>query len=311
MEYELAIIGGGPAGVAAGIYASRKQLKSILITEEFGGQSSVSENIQNWVGTPSISGAKLAESFTQHLHAYANDFVDITAGERVARISETKNGFEITTSNQKTITVKTVLIASGGRRRKLEIPGAKEFEQKGLTYCASCDGPLFSGMDVVVIGGGNAGFETAAQLLAYAKSVSLLNRSNEFKADPQTVEQVLSNPIMRAVKNATPTAILGDKFVNAIRYTDQISGTEKELPASGIFVEIGMIPNSDFLGDLVDLDQYKRIVVNPKNQRSSKSGIWAAGDVTDALYHQNNIAAGDGVKALEDIYIYLKTGSHT
>jgi len=306
MEYDLAIIGGGPAGVGAGIYASRKQLKTIFITFEFGGQSSVSEEIQNWIGTISISGAELAKNLKEHLEAYKDNFVEIIEGECVNLVEDKNGGFIVKTNNKKEFSTKTLLLATGANRRKLEVPGAKEFDQKGLTYCASCDGPLFQGQDVAVIGGGNAGFETAAQLLAYTKSVTLLHHNPEFKADPVTVKRVLADPKMKAIANADTIEINGDKFVTGLKYKDKESGDEKELTVNGIFVEIGLVPNTDLVKDLVELDEYKRIVVNPKNQKTSVEGVWAAGDCTNELYHQNNIAAGDGVKAAEDIYVYLK-----
>jgi len=210
-------------------------------------------------------------------------------------------------TDKETYQAKTVLVATGSHRRKLPTEGADKFEHKGLTYCATCDGPLFADMDVVVIGGGNAGFETAAQLLAYAKSVTLLNRSPEFKADPITVKKVLENPKMKAITNAETVEIKGDKFVDTLIYTDKESGEKHELKVSGIFVEIGLIPSTSLVDGLVELDKVKRIVVDPKNQQTSVDGVWAAGDCTNELYHQNNIAAGDAVKAIEDIYVYLKT----
>lgn len=303
--YDLIIIGGGPAGCAAGVYAARKKLKSLLITEEFGGQSIVSEGIQNWIGAPVIPGAELAKSLENHVRTYAEGVVDIVDGVRIAKVEKTGDTFTVTDSTGKTYESKTVLVATGGQRRRLAVPGADEFEHKGLTYCASCDGPLFAGQDVAVVGGGNAGFETASQLLAYAKSVTLLHRSPEFKADPITVEKVLKHPNMTALKNAEPTTVMGDKFVTGLKYKDTTTGEEKGLSVSGIFIEIGMVPSTDFVKGLVDLDPIGRIVTNAKNQQTSTSGVWAAGDCTDELYHQNNIAAGDGVKALEDIYIHL------
>jgi len=305
--YDLAIVGGGPGGIAAGIYASRKQLKTVFVTKEWGGQSVVSPDIQNWVGTISISGEQLAKDLRDHLEAYANDVVDIVSGSNVTSAEKIEGGYKITTENGDSYEAKTLLITAGSGRRKLNVPGAEEFDQKGLTYCASCDGPLFSGQDVVVIGGGNAGFETAAQLLAYAKSVTLLHRSEEFKADPVTVKKVLQNPKMTAITNADTTEILGDKFVTGLKYKDTKSGEEKELAATGIFIEIGLVPNTSYLGDLVELDTVKRIKVNPRTQQSSKEGIWAAGDCSDGMFHQNNIAVGDAVKATEDIYNYLHT----
>ncbi len=302
--YDVAIIGGGPAGIAAGVYASRKQLKSVLIAKEWGGQSAVSAEIQNWIGTVSVSGADLAKNLKRHLDAYAGDTVTTVEGA-AAKVEPANEGFRVTTEDGKTYEAKTVLVASGAHRRKLNVPGADTFDQKGLTYCASCDGPLFSDMDVAVVGGGNAAFETAAQLLAYTKSVTLLQHGPEFKADPVTVKKVLSNPKMHALTNAETVEVKGGDFVTGIVYRDTETNETTELPVSGIFVEIGILPTTEFVKDLVELDPYKRIVVDARNQRTSREGIWAAGDCTNELYHQNNIAAGDAVKAIEDIYVSL------
>lgn len=296
MIYDLAIIGGGPAGVAAGVYAARKNLRTVFITKDWESQSVVSEGIENWIGTIKIPGHEFAKSMENHLRAYAKDAVDIKVGESVEKIEA---GFKIKT-NKAEYEAKTVLITTGSMRKKLEVKGADVFEHKGLTYCASCDGPLFGGQDVVVIGGGNAGFESAAQLLAYCKSVTLLNRSETFRADPVTVEKVSQHPNFKIVKNANIQEVLGDKFVTGIKYNDTV------LPVAAIFVEIGSIPTTYFAKDLVTMTPNNNIVVDPRTQRTSVEGIWAAGDCTDGLYHQNNIAAGDAVKALEDIYLYLK-----
>lgn len=304
MEYDLVIIGGGPAAASAGVYAARKKLKTALIATEIGGQSTESQDIQNWIGTVSISGTDLAKSFKEHLEAYKADVVEIFEGQTVTSVEKDGDLFVTKTNKDESFSSKAVLVASGANRRKLDVPGAEEFEHKGLTYCASCDGPLFTDMDVAVIGGGNAGFETAAQLLAYAKSVTLLHRGDQFKADPVTVEKVLADPKMTGILNANTTKVMGEKFVTGLTY--EMNGEEKELPVSGIFVEIGMVPSTNFVEGLVDMDDYKRIKVNCKNQQTSVPGIWAAGDCTDELYHQNNIAAGDAVKALEDIYVHLK-----
>ena len=302
--YDLAIIGGGPAAVAAGVYASRKRLKTIFIAKEFGGQSAVSADVQNWIGTKSISGLELANNFKEHLKAYAGDVVTIREGVLVETVEKTDGKFFIKTKNENYET-KTVLIATGSGRRKLTVPGAEKYENKGIVYCASCDGPLFAEMDVAVIGGGNAGFETAAQLLAYAKSVVLLHRGDEFKADPVTVKAVLSNPKMHAILRVEILEVKGAEFVQEIVYREKDSGNKVEMSVQGIFVEIGSLPATDFVSKLVERNQFSNIIVDPKNQRTSVEGIWAAGDCTDGLYHQNNIAAGDAVKALEDIYMYL------
>ena len=304
---DLLIIGGGPAGVAAGVYAARKYLKTVLIAEEIGGQSTVSDGIQNWIGTVNISGADLAKSLKTHLEAYKGTVLDVQAGERVEALVKTAEGFTVTCKSGKEFSAKAVLIASGANRRKLLVPGADTFEHKGVTYCASCDGPLFSDQDVAVVGGGNAGFETALQLLAYAKSVTLIHRHDDFKADAITVEKALAHPNMTVLTKTEPVAVLGEKFVNGLVVKNRDTEEVSTLAVSGIFVEAGVVPNTAFAKDVVELDAIGRVVTNPKNQHTSVEGVWAAGDCTDELYHQNNIAAGDAVKALEDIYVWLKT----
>jgi len=300
--YDLIIIGGGPAGTAASVYASRKQLKTLLITKEFGGQSVVSEDIQNWIGFPNISGADLAKSFKTHVETYKGDVLEVKENESVEMIEKTDAGFSVKT-DKNSYETKTILVVTGSHRRQIAVPGADRLEHKGLTYCASCDGPLFSGQDVAVIGGGNAAFETSAQLLAYAKSVTLINRSDIFKADEVTVDKVLTHPNMKAIKGAELLEILGDKFVSGLKY--KTNEGEQELAVNGIFAEIGSIPTTGFVDGLVEMTEYKQIKVDPKTQQTSLPGIWSAGDCTDGLYHQNNIAAGDAVKALEDIYLWL------
>ena len=304
---DLIILGGGPAGVAAGVYAARKHLHTTLIAAEIGGQSIVSEGIENWIGTPKISGADLAKDLRTHLDALQGHHLELMIGERAAKLAKENGAFTVTTDSGKTVSARAVLVATGAGRRKLDVPGAEKFENKGVTYCASCDGPLFADMDVVVVGGGNAGFETAAQLLAYAKSVTLIHRHKEFKADKVTVEKVTADPKMRVITHAEPVEVIGEQFVTGLRYRDKDSGEISELAVSGVFVEAGVIPNTQFVEGLLELDPVKRVVTDPRNQRTSVEGVWAAGDCTDELYHQNNIAAGDGVKALEDLYLWVKT----
>lgn len=305
MTYDLIIVGGGPAGTSAAVYAARKKLKTLFITFEWGGQSVVSEKIYNWIGTPAISGSELAASFKKHVETNTGETLEVKEGEKASKIEKNGEGFFVHTESGEKFETKTVLISTGSGRRKLEAKNADQLEHKGLTYCASCDGPLFSDMDVVVIGGGNAGFESAAQLLAYCKSVTLLHRSDTFRADEITVEKISKNPKFKAIKNVDVLEVKGDKFVEGIVYKDKNSGEEVTLPVSGIFVEIGQIPNTDFVKDIVPLDEYNRIKINPLNQKTETPGIWAAGDCSNVLYHQNNIAAGDGVRALEDIYLAI------
>lgn len=303
--YDLIIIGGGPAGISAGVYASRKQLKTLFLTTDWGGQSIVSPDIQNWIGTPSISGDQLAKDLESHLRTYAGEWVEIKDKAPVTNIESNEDVHTVHYGDKQSAQGRAVLIASGSKRRRLDVPGADEFEHKGLTYCATCDGPIFAGQEVAVVGGGNAAFETAAQLLAYAKSVTLINRGDTFKADPVTVEKVLAHPNMQAVKNASISGIQGDKFVSGLTYKDADS-KEQSLAVTGIFVEIGMIPNTDYATNAVDLDDYKRVIIDPWTQQTSTPGIWSAGDCTNIKYHQNNISAGDAVRALEDIYVHLK-----
>ncbi len=295
--------GGGPAGVAAGVYAARKRILALLLVKEWGGQSVVSPDIQNWIGTVSVSGSGLAKMLENHVRAYADDVLDIKEGAAIS-ISKSKKGtFILNTENGTKYEGKAVLVCSGSRRKKLEIPGAKEFDNKGISYCSSCDAPIFKDKDVVVIGGGNAGFEAALQLLSYASSVTLLEQRDKFTADPVTVDKVLENPKMKAITGVQVVEIKGNALVSSIVYE---KGGRHELEIGGVFVEIGAIPNSDFVKDLTELNKYGEIIVDHKTQRSSLLGIWAAGDVTDVLYKQNNISCGDAVKALEDIYIWLQ-----
>lgn len=304
MLFDLAIIGGGPAGVAAGVYAARKKLKTIFIAKDFGGQSSVSTGIENWIGTKRIDGAELAKNLEEHLRAYAADVVTIQSGEWVKKISKDGVDFRITT-DKSAYDARAVLVATGSARRKLPAKDADRLEHKGLTYCASCDGPVFAGKQVAVVGGGNAAFESVAQLLAYCPKVYLIHRGDSFKADEIITERVLANPKTEVIKNAEVIEVKGEKFVEALVYRDKNTKEEKELPVEGIFVEIGSVPATEFAQGLVERNQYGQIVTNAKNQRASVEGVWAAGDCTDGLFHQNNIAAGDAVKALEDIYLYL------
>lgn len=314
--YDLLIIGGGPAGVAAGVYASRKQLKTLFVTESFEGQSAVSEGIENWIGTIKISGADLAKSLENHLKAYAGNIVDIKTHCRVTSITKHTDytdlaplfNISITDSFSGEVTesiVKTILIATGSTRRKTEAKNADIYEHKGLTYCATCDGPVFSGQDVAVLGGGNAAFESAAQLAAYCKTVTIINRSETFRADPVTVEKVSAKENVKIIKGVKVDEIVGEKFVKGLIYSSPTiaNGEPQTLPVGGIFVEIGLLPNTTFVKDVVELDSHGKIIIDSRTQLSKTSGIWAAGDCTDGLNHQNNIAAGDAVKALEDIYV--------
>jgi len=299
--YDIIIIGGGPAGVGAGVYSARKKMKTLLITESFGGQSVVSADIQNWIGTSSISGFDLAKNLEAHLRAQ-ND-IDIIDTENVLKVSKNKReGFIVETSSGKKHETKTVLLASGSRRKKLDIPGEKEFDGKGVVYCSICDAPIFKDMDVAVVGGGNAGLEAVIDLLPYAKHIFLLHRGTALKGDKVTQEKILPHKNVQVIFSAETREIHGDSTVTGLTYFDKTSGQSKTLSVQGVFVEIGIIPNSEIVKGLVKQNEYGMVITNPENQRTSEPGIWAAGDITDGKYRQNNISVGDAIKAVLDIY---------
>jgi alkyl hydroperoxide reductase subunit F len=304
--YDLIIIGGGPGGVAAGVYAARKKMKTLLITDSFGGQSLVSNDIQNWIGTKSISGFDLGKSLEEHLRAQED--IEIIDSELVTSVEKNDGGFSVTTDGGKKIETKYMLITSGSRRRKLGVPGEKEFDGKGVVYCTTCDAPLFGGKTVAVVGGGNSAIEGVIDLLQYASKIYWMVRSDVLKCDEITQEKIKSDPRVEIFWNTQIEEIHGEKFVNGVKYKNMKTGESKELPLDGVFVEIGLLPNSEFVKDLVALNEYGHIIVDAKTQQTNCPGIWAAGDVTDGLYNQNNVSVGDSVKALLNIYDQLKKG---
>jgi len=305
MTYDLIILGGGPGGVAAGVYAARKKIKTLLITDVFGGQSLVSDDIQNWIGTPLISGFDLAKNLEAHVRS--QEGIDIREGDLAARVERAnESGFRIQTQQGEIFDTRALLLTTGSRHRKLGVPGEKELEGKGVVYCATCDAPLFKGKRVAVVGGGNSGLEAVVDLFSYALKVYLLHRRDSLKGDAVTREKIENNPDQATILyNVGVQEIRGDKWVTGLTYKDNKTGEVRTLDVEGIFVEIGSSPNSEIVADFVDRNKYGEIVVDPKTQRSSFSGIWAAGDVTDCFYKQNNISVGDAVKAVLNINTFL------
>ena len=301
--YDLVIIGGGPGGIAGGVYAARKKLKTALIAESFGGQSITSADIQNWIGTQSISGFDLAKNLENHLRAQRG--LEIIDGDLVIKVEKINNGFSVATQQGKILETKTILICSGSRHRKLGILGERELDGKGVAYCSTCDAPLFSDKTVAVIGAGNAGLEAVRDLLSYAEKVYMLVRSEKIKGDPLTFDQIKSDQRVEIIYNAEAKEIFGQQFVTGLAYLDKPSNEMKKLELSGVFIEVGSMPNAEFLGDLVQKTPYSEIIVNAVNQQTSQLGIWAAGDVTMSPYRQNNISAGDAVKSILNIQEYL------
>ena len=320
--YDVIIIGGGPAAAAAAVYCARKKLKTVLITESFGGQSIVSDDIQNWIGEPHISGFDLAKKFENHVRAYP-DAVDIKMPEKAVKVLSYKKGgtdsatgvlsrldivsyFEVKTDQGNTYEGKAVILTAGARRRKLGIPGEEKLNGKGVAYCSTCDAPLFSGRKVAVVGGGNAGLEAVIDLFPYAEEVYLVEYGELLKGDPVTQEEIKKNPKLKAILlNSQTLEVLGDKFVSGLKYKDRKTNEEKILEVGGIFVEIGSVPNSEMVKGLVDLDKYGQVIIDSKHASTSHPGIFAAGDITDDPYKQNNISAGDAVKAALGAYNHL------
>lgn len=299
--YDLIIVGGGPAGISAGVYAARKRIKTLLLAEEIGGQSIISSEIQNWIGVKSISGYDLAKSLEEHLRAQ-DGTIEIVTGDLAAAVEKSAGGFRVKTKKGQEYETKYLLLAAGSHRRRLGVPGEKEFEGKGVYYCSICDAPLFPDKTVAVVGGGNAGLEAVRDLDPYAKKIYVLVRSNALKGDPITQEKVKNNPKVEVIYGALTQSIMGKEFVSGLTYQEAAGGGLKELALDGVFVEIGAVPNSDMVKGLVNLNERGEVVVDHKTQRSSDPGIWAAGDVADVLYKQNNISAGDAIKAVLNIY---------
>jgi NADH-dependent peroxiredoxin subunit F len=302
--YDTIIIGGGPAGAAAAVYAARKKLKTMIVVEEFGGQSLVSANIENWVGEVSISGRELAAKLEQHVRAQKE--VEIRTGERVVAVKAAPDcTFEVSTDKGGAFWSKTVIVATGGRRRRLNIPGEDRFSGRGMANCSTCDAPFFAGKDVAVVGGGNTALEMVIDLASYARQIHLLIRGDKLKGDPVIQEKVLGSSKLQQLNNVEVQEILGEQSVTGLRYRDLKSGEVKELAVNGVFVAIGTVPNSDFVRNLVDTNQAGEILVDHLTAKTSRRGIFAAGDVTNDPFKQNNISAGDAVRAALSAYLYI------
>jgi alkyl hydroperoxide reductase subunit F len=306
--YDLIIIGLGPAGVAAAVYAGREKLKTLVLGEQIGGQSAVSTNIQNWIGTPSMSGEQMAAGLGAHLEAVKED-VTVHAGTAVTALAQinrdNKTIFRITTQNHDVYEASTVLIASGARRRKLEIPGEEKFLERGVSYCTTCDAPLMLDNKVAVVGGGNAGLEAVIDLLPYASQISLLEITGHLGGEKIIRDLALNNEKTAVLLLVKPVEILGAQAVTGLVYEDVLSKERKKLELEAIFIAIGSIPNSEFAKDLVETNTFGEIIVDPLSGRTSLIGIWAAGDVTSLPYKQNNIAMGDAVRATLNLRDYL------
>lgn len=302
-RYDVIIIGGGPAGVAAGVYAARKKMKTLLVAEMMGGQSSVSATIENWIGEVSVRGFEFAQKLEKHVRAQED--IDIQTGVRVTRITKTDRGFLVETNKKEAFETKTIVYAGGGKHRHLDIPGEERFVGKGVVYCSTCDAPFFRGKTVAVVGGGNSGLEACQDLYPYAEKIYLLSRGT-LTGDATLQNEVTCNQKVTVVPNAQPKEILGEASVTGLVYSDDATGKEITLSVGGVFVEIGMIPDVQPLRELVTCNDRGEIVIDHRTGATSCPGIFAAGDATDLFFRQNNIAAGAGAIAALSAYEYSK-----
>jgi len=295
--YDLIIIGAGPAGITAAVYAARKELDFLVISQDIGGQAAWSGDIENYTGYQFITGPELAAKFEEHMRKYG---IRLKENEEVLDISRTVENITVKT-NKGEYEARSLIVASGKKSRELGVPGEKEFKSKGLTYCATCDGPLFAGKDVAVIGGGNSALDAAIQLMKVCRSVTVVNLSSGLTGDSVMQEKVTGAANVRVLNQALVKAIFGDKFVSGIGIEKE--DKEETLAVQGVFVEIGLIPNSAFAGILAK-NGFGEIKVNCRNQ-TNLPGIFAAGDVTDVPEKQIIIAAGEGSKAALSAFRYL------
>ena len=297
--YDLIIAGAGPAGITAGVYAARKKMNFLILTQDVGGQATWSGDIQNYIGYQFITGIELAEKFKEHLVAFD---VELKEGEPVSRIEKTGDHFKVIT-NEKEYEAKTVILASGRKPRKLEAPGEDKYLGRGVTYCATCDGPLFAGKDVAVIGGGNAGFDAVLQLINIANKIYVVEIGPEIKADPIMVEKAEKSGKVTIYTNAKVESIYGETFVSGIKVMRKKGILDLEV--QGVFIEIGSIPASSIVTD-INKNEFGEIVVDCKS-RTSIPGLFAAGDVTNVPAKQIIVACGEGCKALLAAFEHLST----
>ncbi len=305
--YDVIIIGGGPGGVAAGVYTARKQMKTLFLTQDFLSQSVVSASIENWIGTVTVPGYEFGQMLEKHLRAQEN--IEIKTGTKAAKVSErAEGGYVVETEVGEKFETKTVIIASGGRHRHLEVPGEEKFVGKGVVYCSTCDAPFFRDRKVAVVGSGNSALEAVEDLIPYAKEIVLLVRSGELKGDKVTQDNIFTSPKVSVRYHVTTQSILGENKVEGIALMNTETNTPEEIALDGVFVEIGMLPNTEFVKDIVELNEGGEIVVDARTASTSKPGIFATGDATDLPYKQNNISAGVGVTAALSAYDFIRKG---
>lgn len=297
--FDLIIIGAGPAGITAAVYAARKQMNFLVVTQDIGGQTVLSGDIENYTGYQFVTGPELAAKFEEHMRQYG---ITVKEDEEVIELKKQDKTIVVTT-NKGDYEARSVIIASGKRSRELGVVGEREFKNKGLTYCATCDGPLFSGKDVAVVGGGNSGLDATLQLMNIAKHVYVLDMAADLTGDQIMQEKIKQSEKVSIYNNSRVTAIEGDALVQSIRI--EKDKKEETLAVQGVFVEIGLIPNSEFVQGIQKNEQGE-IKVNSHGE-TNVEGVFAAGDVTDVPEKQIVIAAGEGSKACLSAFKYLST----
>lgn len=301
--YDLIIIGGGPAGMTAGIYAGQQKNKTLLITKVFGGQiSRKAVMIENYPGFEEIAGAELIKRFKKHLRKFPVEILNDT----VVKVEKDGKNFRVLTGEgRREFQARAVIVASGADPRPLEVPGEKEFIGRGVSYCVTCDGPLFQNKEVAVIGGGNAGLEAAIALAQWVKKISILEFLPKLSADAINIQKVKDLGKVEIITNVEIKEIKGEEFVKALIYQNRDSNELKTLKIDGVFIEIGSIPATNFVKDLVDFNEKDEIIVNPYTAETKTQGLFAAGDVDNVLYKQIVIGCGEGAKASLSAIKYL------
>src|SRR3989344_4050688 len=301
--FDLIIIGAGPAGVSAAIYAARQRLNILMLSKDLGGQvAKKAVDIENYPGFEKISGPELVELYKKQLKA--ND-LEVMLDE-VVGIKKPANTFLVETKSGKTFESVAIIVTSGAESKLINVPGEEEFAGKGVSYCSLCDGPIFKNKTVAVVGGGNNGFESALFLSNYVKHVTILEYGDKINADAENQELVARNKNIEIITNAKVQKIEGKVFVNAIYYQSRASGTEKKLDVSGVFVEIGYSPATLFLNGLVELNEKQEIIFDPKTLATKTPGLFSAGDCNVSKYKQIVMASGERAKAALSAYEYIK-----
>lgn len=298
--FDVLVIGGGPAGASAAIYAARKGINTGMIVDTFGGQVLDTLGIENLIGTPYIEGPQLMRQVEQHVADYA---VDIMKGQRAKTIEKTEV-FHVTLENGATLHSKSLVLATGARWRPINVPGESEFKNKGVAYCPHCDGPLFKGKSIAVIGGGNSGVEAAIDLANLGKHVYVLEFLPELKADKVLQQKLASLDNVTIITNAMTESIEGEDTVSSLRYQDRASGKSHHLQVEGVFILIGLMPNTEWLPDIIDRNSRGEVIVDHQGMTSTP-GIFAAGDCTISHYKQIIISMGSGATAALGAFDYL------